>query len=144
LADRRAQQVFAAQQRYQLGVLTEMGVDEVEQLQHTRQRRYVIHLELQLFTAQLAEHVLEHGHVQTVFVTKVVVNHPRIGARALADRVDAGAAVSLGRELTNGRAQEPLARGVWVALRAGFAGFERGRARPRLRGITRHRERCVA
>ena len=113
-----AQQVLPAQQGHQLGMRGEMLVDEIEQLQEPLHRVDPVDLEAHLFLPQLPDHVLEHGDVEPALVAEVVIDHAGVGPRPLADPLDARAAVTVGRELADGGAEDLLPGPVRVPLSA--------------------------
>ena len=103
----------------------EVTIDEIEQLKQSLDRVDLVNLadlEAQLLEAQLPDHVLEHGDVEPALVTEVVIDHAGVGARALADSIDARAAVTVGRELADGGAEDLLSGSVCVPLSAGHRG----------------------
>ena len=106
------------EKRHQLWVRGEMLVDEVEQLQEPLHRVDPVDLETHLFLAQLSDHVLEHGDVEPALVAEVVIDHPGVGARALADSLDARTAETVGRKLADGGAEDLLPGPVCVPLSA--------------------------
>ena len=113
--------VLAAEERHQLWMSGEVLVDEIEQLQQSLDRVDLVNLidlEAQLLEAQLPDRVLEHGDVETALVPEVVIDHARVRARALADALDPRAAVTVGRELADGGAEDLFSGSVCVPLSA--------------------------
>ena len=97
----------------------EVLIDEIEQLQQSLDRVDLVDLvdlQAQLLQAQLPDHVLEHGDVEAALVPEVVIDHAGVGAGALADPLDARAAVAVGRELADGGAEDLLSGSVCVPL----------------------------
>ena len=98
-----------------------MLIDEIEQLKESLDRVDLVNLvdlEALLLKAPLPDHVLEHGDVETALVTEVVIDHPGIRARALADSVDARAAVTVGCELGDSGAEDLFSGSVCAPLSA--------------------------
>src|SRR5579863_2626431 len=62
--------------------------------------------------------MLEDRDVEAPLVAEVVIDHPRVGAGPLADPLDAGAAVTVGGELADRRAQDLLSGPVRIPLGA--------------------------
>src|ERR1700690_892734 len=99
----------------------EMPVDEVEQLEESLDRVDLVNLidlEAQLLDAQLPDHVLERGDVETGLVTEVVIDHAGVRARALADSFDPRPAVTVGRELAVSGAEDLFSGSVCIPLSA--------------------------
>src|SRR5580692_6179627 len=94
----------------------EVLVHEVEQLQEPLHRIDPVDLQAHLLLAQLPDHVLEHGDVEPALVPEVMIDHARVGARALTDSIDARATVTVGRELADGGAEDLLSGSVCVPL----------------------------
>src|SRR5580698_511638 len=109
-----AQEVLPAEEGHQLGMGGEVLVDEVEQLQEPLHRVDLVDLQAQLFQAQLPDHMFEHGHVEPAFVAEVVIEHPGVGARPLADSLYPRAAVAVGRELADSGAEDLFPGSVCV------------------------------
>src|SRR5262245_13752500 len=96
----------------------EVLVDEIVKLKQPVHRIDPADIEAHLFLTELSDHVLQHGDVEPALVAEVVIDHARVGARALADALDARAAVTVGRELADGGAEDLLPGSVRVSFSA--------------------------